>query len=154
MIKRSLLFVFWLQVATAFLVVGQAFILSIGDSTQLGWVSSIPLIISSLVGGILIFLTKKSETKGNTRRFLMLTGISSASFFIYLFLHSLFYALVTITSNSIFLDVLLFLLEKTFTMGFFLLTIIVCPIAFCVGTIGSIILLIKNREKKSVKAKS
>jgi hypothetical protein len=41
MIKRSLLFVFWLQVATAFLVVGQAFILSIGDSTQLGWVSSI-----------------------------------------------------------------------------------------------------------------
>ncbi len=35
------MFVFWLQVATAFLVVGQAFILSIGDSTQLGWVSSI-----------------------------------------------------------------------------------------------------------------
>ena len=144
------MFIFWLQVGTALLVVGQFFIPSIRDFIQECSAFLIPLIIFSLVGGILIFSTKKSETEGKIRRFLMLTGISSASFFIGIFLHNLFYALAIITSNLIFLNFLL----RAFEVGFFLLAIIVCPIAFCVGTIGSIILLIKNRGKEPAKDES
>jgi hypothetical protein len=150
MMKRSLLFTFWLQVAAALLVVGQFFVPSIRDFIGGGSVFLIPLIIFSLVGGILIFLTKRSKIKGRIQCFLMLTGISSASFFVGVFLHNLFYALATITSHLAFLSFLL----RAFEVGFFLLAVIVCPIAFCIGMIGSIVLLIKNREKKSVKDES
>jgi len=149
MIKRSLLFTFWLQVAAVLFVVGQFFIPPIRDLVGGGFVFLIPLMVFSLVGGILIFLTKRSKTEGRTRTFLMLTGISSASFFIGVFLHNLFYALATITSHLAFLSFLL----RAFEVGFFLLAIVVCPIAFCVGMIGSIVLLIKNRKKKLVEDK-
>jgi len=102
------------------------------------FLSGIFMIISGglliILGGSLIFFTLRQKVKRKLKYFLLLTGASGAGFFIFVFLHNLFYGLCSITKEVVILSNLLKILEVTF----FLLAIVICPIAFLVGVIGSI----------------
>ena len=85
-----------------------------------------------MLGIILIFLARKE--KGKLKLFLMLTGISAIVPFIFSILHNLFYGLaITFESFKLIFEIL--------GAGFFIIAIIVAPIMFVVGIVGSFIFL-------------
>ena len=93
----------------------------------------------------LIITTTKEKITGKRKLYLLLSGFSSAGFFLFGVLHNLFYALSTITENSV-------ILNKTinfFGAGFFLVAVIVCPIGLIMGIVGTLILLKKSQSEKS-----
>lgn len=102
------------------------------------------LAVFSLLGLALIFLTLKEKVKGRLKKFLLLTGISSVGFFVSIVLHNILYALFIYLFGQDFW-------ERT-GLGdepfFFFLAIILCPIGFLVGVIGSMVLFIKKRKKR------
>ena len=90
-----------------------------------------------------MFLILKGKLKkGILKKFLILTGASSTGFFVSIFLHNMFYALNIITSHIIVLKYL----TEALHVGFFIIAVIVCPIGFLVGMVGSIVLLIRKRK--------
>jgi len=89
----------------------------------------------------LIYLTVKEKVRGTLKKFLLLTGASSAGLFISIVLHNFIYGLF------------IHFFGADFWNGgdepiFFILAIIVCPIGFLVGAAGTIVLAIKNRQVK------
>ena len=101
-------------------------------------------IIFFLLGIALIFLTIREKIDRLLKKFLILTGASAIGIPIGVILHNLFYALFIVWFGADFW-------ERT-GLGdepfFFILALIVCPIAFLVGVIGSIVLFIKKKKKK------
>ena len=96
--------------------------------------------IFSILGFILVWLTKKSNIKGKLRFFFMLTGASAIGPFIAVLLHNFFYALgvyfehITIVKN----------IMEALHVIFFLIAIPICPIIFLISAIASIILFYKK----------
>lgn len=98
-----------------------------------------------VLGAILIFLTLKLKIKGKLKVFLILAGVAAVAILPSAILHNLVYALFV------------YLFGEGFWKGiglagepfFFIIAIIVCPILFLVGAIGSVVLFIKERKKKS-----
>jgi len=99
-------------------------------------------IIFFLLGIALIFLSVKEKMDRLLKKFLILTGASASGSLVSVFLHNAIYALFIVLFGADFW-------ERT-GLGdepfFFILALIVCPIAFLVGVIGSIILFIKTRK--------
>ena len=87
-----------------------------------------------LLGLALLILTLKRKIKGKLGFFLLLTGGSSMAFLISVLLHNLLYAAAILASNIKWLHFLLEVLHA----GFFLIGVIVCPLVFLVGIIGSL----------------
>ena len=81
------------------------------------------------------------KVEGKLKKFLLLTGASSAGIITSIFLHNAIYALFIHFFGADFW-------HRT-GMGdepfFFFMAILVCPIGFLVGMVGSIVLAIKNR---------
>jgi len=94
-----------------------------------------------LLGVALIVMTVKARVQGRLKKFLLLTGASSAGVLVSVILHNLVYAAFIYFLGDDFWD-------RT-GLGdepvFFILGLIVCPIAFLVGIIGSAVL--NGREK-------
>ena len=90
-----------------------------------------------LLGIVLIVLTKRQKIKGRLKIFLLLTGISVIGPLFFSILHNLFYALAIVSSNIPWLEALMEFLHA----AFFIISLIISPIGFLVGAIGSIILL-------------
>jgi hypothetical protein len=87
----------------------------------------------SILGGALIFLTIEQNVRGAFRVFLVLVGIAPAAMIVSIILHNAISGLLTA------------LLKREFEEAvFFLIALFACPAAFLVGTIGSIVLIIKN----------
>jgi hypothetical protein len=91
----------------------------------------------------LLVLTLKLKEPLMQRIFFLLTGASAAAIPIFAILHNVIYGLL----------ILLFGKEFWGKGGdepvFFILAVIVCPILFIVGMIGSIVLLISDRFRKN-----
>lgn len=94
-----------------------------------------------LLGGVLIFLTLKGKLDKKIKKYLLLTGISSAGFLISVILHNLIYGLSVISSH---ITVLHYLMEALH-IAFFIIAIFVCPIGFLVGVIGGMIFFVKKQ---------
>ena len=101
-----------------------------------------PFIIFSVLGAALLFLTIKSKIKGKQRKLLILSGVSAAGFFVGILLHNLLYALAIISSHIVILKYLFEFLHATF----FIIAVIVCPIGFIIGTVGTVTILIKKKK--------
>jgi hypothetical protein len=101
-----------------------------------------PFIVFSLLGTTLLFLTVKSKIKGKQRKFLILTGVSATGFFVCILLHNLLYALAIVSSQIIILKYLFEFLHAVF----FIVGVIVCPLGFAIGAIGTIAILVKKRK--------
>ena len=93
-------------------------------------VVSLPLsLVYILLGIVLIFLTLKSKVKGRLKVFLLLTGFSSAGLLLGL-LHGFFEVWG--------LD--------TLQVVFFYIGVVVSPILFIIGVIGSLVILRRKND--------
>jgi len=99
--------------------------------------------LSFLILGIVLTLLARKE-KGRLKLFLMLTGISAIAPFVFSILHNLFYGLAITFEN------LKFLFEALHVASF-LISLLIAPILFVVGVIGSMIYL-KNKANGEGKA--
>ena len=123
-------------------MIGQFFIPPVRELFMGSELFLVPFIVFSLLGLALTFLTVREKIEGKLKKFLILVGVSSAGFFISVFLHNAFYALGIIASQII---VLRYLMEAL-NVAFFIIAIFLCPLSFLVGVVGSIVLFIKRRE--------
>jgi len=105
---------------------------------------AVPVIAFFLLGLALVFFTVKKKVKGGLKKFLMLTGASSSGFFVSILLHNFLYGLAVITARITILHYLMEILHGLF----FIVGIVVCPIGFLIGIVGSIVLFIKGKKGK------
>ena len=106
------------------LVVGLVFIVTAGA-------------IFALLGVALIVFTLREKVEGLLKKFLLLTGASSAGLLVSVLLHNAIYGLF------------IYFFGEDFWNGgdepvFFIMATIVCPIGFLVGAVGSIVLHYKK----------
>ncbi|MBW3001608.1 hypothetical protein KY338_00435 [Candidatus Woesearchaeota archaeon] len=95
-----------------------------------------------LLGVLLVIFTLKEKVKGWLKFFLLLTGISSSCFVLFVVFHNFFYAL-----NIIWADIaVLRYLTEWLHVGYFLIGVLVCPVTFLIGLIGSIVLFLKKNS--------
>jgi len=107
------------------------------------FVAGILGLIFLILGIILIVISRKEH--GKLKLFLMLTGISAIAPLAGTILHNLFYALgIAFSSLHLFFEIL--------HGSFFLISLLVAPITFLIGIIGSLVVLRKeNSLKETVK---
>jgi hypothetical protein len=101
---------------------------------------SIFFIISSLIGLVFTILIIKNIEKGKLKTMLVVNGLSSFGVMFFSVIHNLFYALGEVVGNV--------LLQKIISgIGgfFFILGVLICPIAFLVSSILSVIFYYKSR---------
>ncbi|MBW2991708.1 hypothetical protein KY345_00640 [Candidatus Woesearchaeota archaeon] len=80
------------------------------------------------------------KTKGKLKFFLILTGISAVAPFVFSILHNVFYAFAVLSENMIVLKYIFDFLEA----ASFIIALMIAPLAFLAGVIGSMILLRKK----------
>ena len=141
--KKSLTLTFWALMVVFLLIISEFFIPAVRDLFKGSFLFLIPLIIFSLLGLILIILTVKEKINRMLKKFLILTGVFTAGFFVSVFLHNFFYGLAVITGH---ITILSYLMEVLHVI-FFIIAIFVCPLGFLVSAVGSIIMLIKNKNR-------
>jgi len=138
--KKSIILTFWALIGVFLLIAGQFFIPVVNELFRGSLIFLLPFIIFSLLGIALIFLTLKQRVMGTIKRFLILTGSSATGFFVFIFLHNMFYGLAIMTNQ---IPILSFVME-ILHIAFFIIAIFVCPLGFMIGAIGSIIIFIKS----------
>ena len=92
-----------------------------------------------VLGFVLTFIARKE--KGRLKLFLMLTGISAIVPFIFSMLHNLFYGLSITFENFKYLF-------EVLHIACFIVSIIIAPITFIIGIVGSMVLF-KSRTDKN-----
>lgn len=133
--------IFWLLVA--FFIVLIAVIFSPGEYISISVLfMAIPGMIFLLLGIALIVLTAKSVHGGLLKKFLLITGAAPIGVVVSVILHNVFYGIFIHFFGADFWD----RIGASDEPVFFILAIIVCPIAFLVGVIGSIVLFIRGRR--------
>ena len=103
-------------------------------------------VVFCLLGIALIVLTVKQKVGGLVKKFLLLTGASAVGIPNSAILHNAIYALFILWQGEGFWD-RIGLGDEPF---FFIIAIIVCPIGFLVGVVGSIVLTKKKSRQQSV----
>jgi len=140
--KNKLNIIFWVLMIGFLIVLAEFFIPAVRDLFTGSKLFLLPLIIFSLLGGLLLFYSLKLKKQKKQRKFLLLTSASACGFFIFVFLHNLFYAFTIISENILALK---YFFEFLHTI-FFIIAVILCPLGFLAGAIGSILLFIKNKK--------
>ena len=100
-----------------------------GIRGMLFFIAAVLAFVFFLLGGYLIYLSFKARK--SLKRYMLVTGIGAAGFFLFSILHNVFYALGILFKDIIILKYLMEALHVTF----FITSIIVCPIAFLVGSV-------------------
>jgi hypothetical protein len=136
--EKSVWVVFWVMVAVFVIAVLMMFALPILN-LSLGINAFAPWPVLFILGVVLIVLTVKRKVAGMLKKFLLLTGASAVGLPVFIILHNLVYGLF----------ILLFGADFWGASGdepvFFILATIVCPVAFLVGAIGTIVLAVRNK---------
>ena len=133
--------IFWALVAVFVIIIGTMFVgIPLAGNFQLGLIAFPAWIVFLGLGVTLIVLTVKQKVEGMPKKFLLLTGASAVGLPVFAILSNVVYALL-----------IYFFGEDVWgTMGdepfFFILATVVCPIAFLVGVIGTIVLGAKNKS--------
>ena len=130
--------VFWILLAFSVLALSNIFILNEFDLFN-RYIFFASAVILTLLGIALIVLAAKAKINRISKAFFILTGSSAAGIVIGSVLHNLVYAL--------FIE----LFGKGFWAGmgdepvFFIIALVVCPIALLAGIIGCIVLIARNK---------
>lgn len=93
-----------------------------------------------LLGGVLVWQTKKEKITGNLQKSFMLSGIAAVGFLVSVILHNFFYALGVLGKGITWLSYLM----EGLHAAFFIVAIFVCPIGFFIGALVGIVLLTKK----------
>jgi len=144
-VKRRLSWpIFWALVGV-FVVIASVFSIPAARELLMGFAFLIASgTVFFLLGVALIFLTVREKVRGMLKKFFILTGASSAGFFVSFLLHNAIYGL------------LIYWFGADFWKGgdepvFFVMATVVCPVGFLVGVAGSIVIAIKEfRRAKEI----
>jgi hypothetical protein len=126
--------VFWVLVAVFILNMLMIFL-----EPPSGYVFFTGIGIFFLLGAALLVLTIKQKISGKPRVFLLLTSIAVVAMPVFIVLHNLVYAAAIGLFGA---DVWGAAGDEPF---FFILALIVCPLAFLAGAVGTIVLAVKDR---------
>ncbi len=138
--KPSIEYVFLSLITVFVLLVGFFLIPFSNEFKRSSFLIAAFLGILFLVLGVRLAIQSRKE-KGKLKFFLMLTGLSAIFPLVGTLLHNFFYALaVKFTNFEIIFEFL--------HAAFFILALVIAPILFLVGTIGSIILLPQKKGRK------
>lgn len=85
-------------------------------------------------------------TRQEVKKYLILLGASAGGFFIFVVLHNAFYALGVISNHISALSHVM----DAFSVAAFCIAVLLCPAAFLVGAVGSIVFTVKRRRKQAV----
>jgi len=133
---------FWVLIGVFLVILGEFFIPAVRDFFRGSILFLLPIAIFFLLGIVLIVLAMKGEPREMLRKFLILTGLSSSGFFVSILLHNFIYGLFIYLFGSDF--------WQRIGLGdepvFFFLAIIVCPIGFLIGMVGSIVMFVKKKN--------
>ncbi len=136
--------IFWALVAVFFLVVGMIFV----GMPLSGYVFFAVLAGFFGLGVTLLVLAARAKLKKMPKAFFLLTGASAVGLPLFAVLHNAVYALF------------IYFFGEGFWNGigdepfFFVMAVLVCPIAFLVGAIGSIVLKFWKVKKSPSKARA
>ncbi len=133
---------FWALVGVFLVIASEFLIPAFRELLRGSLLFLLPFIVFFLLGIVLIFLTVKGQVEGLVKKFLIVTGVSSTGFFVFVFLHNAFYGLAIVADHIIILGHLMEILH----VAFFIIAIFVCPLGFLIGAVGTIILFIKNKN--------
>lgn len=142
--NKSIITIFWALVINFLFILSMFFIPVVRKSFQGLIIFLIPFITFFLLGLVLTILTFKSKAASKLKKFLLLAGISSAGMFISIFLHNIIYGIFIYLFGPDFWDRIGIGDEPVF----FFIAIVLCPIGFLVGMVGSIIMIIKKQKRK------
>lgn len=135
--NRAVVSVFWALVAVFVLLLALFF-----SATRFGYASGVAIMTLALVffllGVVLCVLAARSRIDSALKRFLVLTGGSAAGILVSIVLHNVVFGLFLDFWESTGIG------DEPF---FFIMGIIVLPIAYVVGVIGSIVLMARGRMR-------
>lgn len=100
-------------------------------------------VIFILLGLIYTISIYKSKIKNKIVKYMLLSGWASILIIVGILLHNLFYGLAVWQVDN---HPALSQFFETMEITFFFFSIIICPIVYIIGVIGSIIIYIKNKE--------
>jgi hypothetical protein len=133
--SKKLLTTFYIILTIVIILIVSLF----GDNTRSTFiVLAILAFIASILGIYLVILTQREKIKGKLKFFLVLVGIAPIFMILGSILHNFVYALG-----------IYFLGQEFWGTGgdepfFFIISIIVAPLIFLVGVIGSFVMMIKK----------
>lgn len=139
--KRPLILTFWALLFTFVIIASQMLFPVVRDLFRGPKIFLLPFFIFCLLGIVLIFLMRNWQGEKKTKRFLMLTALGSTGFFVFIILHNLFYGLGIAVEHIITLK---YLMEVLHVISF-IIAIFICPLAYLIGTIGTIILFFRKQ---------
>jgi hypothetical protein len=143
---RWLIALFWVQVAAFATLLSSMFAPFLQASVRPAF---LPLVgVNSILGLALLTASIRAKPPKVLRRFLILTGASTAGFAVFGLLHNALYGLAEIAGNWNVLKQAAGALE----LVFFVITIFVCPVCFIVGVLGSTVVLARTDQSKEVKS--
>ena len=132
--------IFWALVGV-FIIVISIFLIPVARESLLGPAFLLGSgILFVLLGAVLIYLTAKDKVTGLLNRFLILTGASATAMPVSAVLHNPVYGLFIYWFGTDFWDRIGLGDEPVF----FIMAVLVCPIGFLVGAVGSIVLAKKK----------
>jgi hypothetical protein len=128
---------FWALVAVFVLIVCFFVITAFGDwlSGSIWFLS--PFALFFLLGVALLVFSLRGSVSGGLKKFFILTGASAAGVLVSIVLHNLIYALFEYFGGADFWS-------GGDEFFFFIMAVIVCPLGFLVGVVGTIVLGIKR----------
>ena len=141
--------IFWALIGVFVVIVGVFSIPPLRDLLMGFLFIIISGVVFFLLGVALIFLTVKEKVRGIRGKFLILTVASSAGILVSVLLHNAIYGLFIHFFGTDFWHRIGLGDEPVF----FIIAVFLCPVAFLVGAVGSIVLAIKKvRAAKQPKA--
>ena len=129
--------IFWALVVVFIVIVSVFVIPAFRDLLRGSLLFLSPIVVFFLLGAALIFFTVKEKVGGMPKKFLLLTGASAVGFLLFILLHNAIYGLFIHFFGADFWNGG----DEPF---FFIMAVIVCPVGFLVGTVGSIVLAIRR----------
>ncbi len=149
MVNRLVLPIFWALFGACILL---ALVILTGMLLR-QWINDIPMLnvfafgpLVFLLGLALLILAIKVKTERTFKVFLILTGAAAVGVFASMLLHNLVYGLFIQLFGEGFW-------QRTGMEDeplFFIMAIFVCPLAFLVGAVGTIVLVVRRRNKLTV----
>jgi hypothetical protein len=131
---------FWALRAVFVLIVCFFFIEPFNELLQGSELFLSPFIVFFLLGIALLVFTLREKAEGKLKLFFLLTAASATGVFVFVLLHNGFYALAMVADHIPVLGVVLEFLHA----AFFIIAIIVCPLGFLAGAVGSVVLRVRG----------
>jgi len=132
---------FWALIAVFVFILCLFFIEPVRDLLAGSVLFLTPFAVFFLLGVALLVLTLREKVSGLLKTFFLLTAASALGVFVFILLHNAVYGLF------------IYFFGEGFWNGgdepfFFILAIIVCPLGFLTGVIGSIVLRIREARSR------